>query len=76
MPARTAVTRSVPQGEPWTAAMKGHDARMNLVEDDRKRLLLERFQREVRASALEKPPPQARERARACADSPICMQPP
>jgi hypothetical protein len=34
------------QGEHWTAAMKGHDVQPAAAEDDRKRLLLERFQRE------------------------------
>jgi hypothetical protein len=34
------------QGENWTAAMKGHDISPAAAEDDRKRLLLERFQRE------------------------------
>ena len=39
------------QGEHWTAAMKGHDVDAEAAEADRKRLLLERFQREVRSAA-------------------------
>ena len=37
------------QGEHWTAAMKGHEVEAGAAEEDRKRLLLERFQLEVRA---------------------------
>lgn len=36
------------QGEHWTAAMKGHEVQAGAAEEDRKRLLLERFQMEVR----------------------------
>lgn len=40
--------RHAMQGEHWLAAMKGHDLQQEDAEADRKRLLLERFQREVR----------------------------
>ena len=40
-------TQHTPQGEHWLAAMKGHEVGGMAAEDDRKRLLLERFQLEV-----------------------------
>lgn len=37
----------LPQGETWSSAMKGHDLGVDTVDQDKKRLLLERFQTEV-----------------------------
>jgi hypothetical protein len=36
------------QGEPWTSALKGHDLDPSTQQQESQRLMLERFQAEVR----------------------------
>lgn len=43
------------QGEHWKGAIAGHDLSEENSEEDRKRILLERFQLEVRCLALSAP---------------------
>ena len=40
------------QGEPWTSAVAGHNINPLQAESETKRLLLERFQEEVRPGCL------------------------
>jgi hypothetical protein len=40
------------QGEPWLAVLQGHELDPVKQQEDQQRLLLERFQREVRLADL------------------------